>query len=139
VKRLPVSAWIFAACGVWLTGLGLYFIFVRPPLLPEDPRYIGSTLEQIQAAVPGLARWLDRVFTVMGGFMSAAGVLTLFAALGAVPARAPGAGWALALAGGLGVMLMSAINFVIASNFRWLLLAPAVLWVGGLAAYWRHR
>lgn len=79
---------------MWLTRLGLYFIFVRPPLLAEDPRHIGSTLEQIQAAVPGLVRWLDRVFTVMGGFMSAAGVL--------------------------GVMLMSAINFVIASNFRWL-------------------
>ncbi len=139
VKPLPVSAWIFAACSVWVTGLGFYFIFVRPPLLAEDPRYIGSTLEQIQAAVPGLARWLDRVFTVMGGFMSAAGVLTFFAALVAVPARIPGTGWALAVAGVLGVMLMSAVNFVIASDFRWLLLAPAALWLGGLAAYWRHK
>jgi hypothetical protein len=38
---------LIATCGVWLIGLGLYFIFLRPPLLPEDPRYIGLDLATI--------------------------------------------------------------------------------------------
>lgn len=52
-----------------MVGLGVYFVALRPPLLPEDARYIGATLPEIQAAVPGLERWLRHVFTVMGGFM----------------------------------------------------------------------
>ena len=30
--------WLFVACGVWLISLGGYFLFERPPLLPEDLR-----------------------------------------------------------------------------------------------------
>ena len=134
-RRLPRSAWLFAACGVWMTGLGLYFIFIRPPLLPEDPRYIGSTLPDIQATLPGLSRWLGRVFTVMGGFMAGAGVLTLFVATTVVPARTSGTGWILALAGVLTVALMSATNFALDSDFKWLLLAPALAWGAGLVLY----
>lgn len=68
------------ACGVWLVALGLYFIFLRPPLLPEDTRFMGSSLALVRAAVPGLEGWLQRVFIVMGGCMAGAGVLTVFAA-----------------------------------------------------------
>ena len=57
---------ILLICGVWLIGLGLYFMFLRPPLLPEDLRYMGRTLAEIDAAAPELAPWLRRVFTVMG-------------------------------------------------------------------------
>ena len=35
------SSFILALGGIILMGLGLYFIFIRPPLLPEDPRYHG--------------------------------------------------------------------------------------------------
>ncbi len=58
-------------CGVWLIGLGFYFIVLRPPLLPEDPRFMGTTLVQIRAAVPGLEGWLKKVFTVMGDSLRA--------------------------------------------------------------------
>lgn len=130
MARPTISSWIFAACGIWLIGLGAYFALLRPPLLPEDPRFIGSSLAEIQAAVPGLGRWLGRVFTVMGGFMAAAGALTVFAAL--TPARAPF--WVLALAGLLTVGLMSAVNFAIDSDFKWPLLLPAILWLAGLVS-----
>jgi hypothetical protein len=40
--------------GVILMGMGLYFGFLRPPLLPEDLRYMGASLTQIQNAIPGL-------------------------------------------------------------------------------------
>ena len=35
----PVSALVLAAAGLAVAGTGLYFIFLRPPLLPEDVRY----------------------------------------------------------------------------------------------------
>ena len=57
----PFSATVLALGGIILIGLGLYFIFLRPPLLPEDPRYMGSSLSEIQATLPGLLPWLRRV------------------------------------------------------------------------------
>lgn len=127
--------WMLIACGVWLVGLGLYFIVLRPPLLPEDTRYIGSTLAQARIALPGLEDWLKRVFTVMGGFMAGAGVLTVFVAAIGMRARLKGATWAIALSGTLTVGLMSATNFALHSDFRWLLLVPALVWLTGLVLY----
>jgi len=123
------------ACGIWLVGLGLYFIVLRPPLLPEDPRFMGTTLAEIRAAVPGLEGWLKKVFMVMGGFMAGAGLLTLFVATVAMPPRLKGTSWAIAFSGALTVALMSATNFVLASDFRWLLLVPALIWFAGLVLY----
>ena len=120
-------------------GLGLYFIALRPPLLPEDPRFMGTTLEQIRAAVPGLEGWLKNVFRVMGGFMAGAGVLTLFVATVAMPLRLKGTSWALAISGALTVMLMSATNFALQSDFRWLLLVPALVWLAGLTLHVARR
>ena len=120
------------ACGVWLVGLGLYFIVLRPPLLPEDSRFMGTTLAQIRTALPGLENWLKKVFTVMGGFMASTGVLIVFVATMAMPPRLKGASWAIALSGVLTVALMSATNFALHSDFRWLLLVPASVWFAGL-------
>lgn len=39
------------ACGVRMPGLGIDFTFVRPPLRPEDPRFMGATLGQIRQAL----------------------------------------------------------------------------------------
>lgn len=138
-KDRHVSTWMLMACGVWLVGLGLYFIVLRPPLLPEDPRFMGTTLEQIRAAVPGLEGWLKNVFRVMGGFMAGAGVLTLFVAAVAMPSRLKGTSWALAISGALTVALMSATNFALQSDFRWLLLVPALVWLAGLALHVAKR
>ncbi len=118
------STWMVLACGVWLIALGLYFMALRPPLLPEDPRFMGTTLEQLRLAVPGLVSWLQKVFAVLGGFMAGTGVLTVWLATVAMPARLKGTFWALALSGALTVVLMSATNFALQSDFRWLLLVP---------------
>ena len=93
---------------------------------------MGTTLAQVQTAVPGLARWLARVFTVLGGFMAGAGVLTIFSACSLKAPRARGTTTTLALTGLLTVGLMSATNFALRSDFRWLLLVPALLWLAGL-------
>jgi len=81
IKPTQPSGKVFIACGAWLIALGLYFLFLRPALLPEDPKYIGSSLEAIRAAMPGLERWLSHVFNVMGGFMVATGAMTVLVAL----------------------------------------------------------
>ena len=137
--RLQWSGRIFVLCGVWLVALGAYFLFLRPALLPEDPHYIGSSLEAIRLAVPGLERWLRHVFNVMGGFMVATGVMTTLAAC-RLPARRELATFtALLVTGTVSVGLMSATNFLLNSNFRWLLLLPVLLWLAGLLCYLRER
>lgn len=128
----------FLVCGVWTAGLGLYFILVRAPLLPEDLRYLGVTLAEVETLTPPLLPWLRHVFTVMGGFMVATGVLTAFIAARLL--QAPGMSAALALAGASSVMLMSAVNFAIDSDYKWLMLLPALLWITGIAALlFNHR
>lgn len=138
-SRLQLSGKIFALCGIWLVALGTYFLFLRPALLPEDPRYIGSSLEAIRLAVPGLERWLRHVFNVMGGFMASAGVMTTLAACRLRARRDLTTFFALAVAGALSVGLMSVTNFLLNSNFRWLLVLPVLLWLAGLACYLRER
>ncbi len=138
-SRLQLSGKIFILCGIWLVALGAYFLFLRPALLPEDPRYIGSSLDAIRLAVPGLERWLNHVFNVMGGFMVATGVMTTLAACH-LPARREFTTFtALIVAGAVSVGLMSATNFFLNSNFRWLLVLPVVLWLAGLLCYLRER
>ena len=123
---------VFLACGIWLIGLGLYFLFLRPPLLPEDLRYMGTSPGEIQAAIPGVQRWLHRVFTVMGGFMTGAGVLTILVAMKASATREKWTWLVLALAGLFTVGMMSLTNFQLNSDFKWLLLIPSLLWAIGL-------
>ena len=137
--RHHVATWLLAGCGFWLVALGLYFTFLRPPLLPEDTRFMGSSLAQVRAAVPGLEGWLQRVFIVMGGFMAGTGVLTVYTACVAMPSRFKSTAWAIAMSGALTVALMSAVNFELHSNFRWLLLVPALVWIAGFVLHIARR
>ena len=139
IKIRHISTWMLLACGLWLVSLGLYFIFLRPSLLPEDTRFMGSSLEQVRVVVPGLEGWLKRVFIVMGGFTAGAGVLTIYVARVVMPLRLSGASWAIALAGVLTVVLMASINFNLRSDFRWLLLVPVIVWLAGFVLYVARR
>lgn len=127
--RPSVSKFIFVACGIWLIGLGVYFMVMRPPLLPEDLRYMGTSPGEIQSVMPGLEGWLRRVFTVMGGFMTGVGVLTIFVALSPVAARRRCTAGVLAVAGLFTVGTMSVTNFQLDSDFKWLLSMPPLLWL----------
>lgn len=53
-RGLRASTWLLTASGVWLVGLGAYFVILRPALLPEDSRYMGTTMAQLRDAAPGL-------------------------------------------------------------------------------------
>ena len=132
---LRISKWIFVGCGIWLLGLGGYFMFVRSPLLPEDLRYIGLSATQVEAVLPHVVLWLRNVFTVMGGFMAGCGVLVVFVSLRLVPQCVHGTGIALGFTGLFTVATMSWINFALDSDFKWLLLMPALVWLVGLVTY----
>ena len=135
----PYSSRVLALCGLILIGMGLYFVLLRPALLPEDTRYIGTSLEEIRVAVPGLLDWLDKVFWVMGGYILTIGLLTLYVAITSFRTRAKGVSGIVALAGLASVGWMSVVNFVIDSDFKWLLLAFAALWGLALVLFWFER
>lgn len=139
MKLRPYSATVLALGGVILMGLGLYFGFLRPSLLPEDPRYMGTTLTQIQSDMPGLLLWLRRVFWVMGGYMFATGLLTVYVALTVFRSRAKGAVVVAAIAGLASIGWMVVVNFIIASDFKWLLLAFFLPWIIALGLYRLER
>ena len=133
IARQAASAGL-VACGIYQIALGIYFMAFRPSLLPEDLRYIGSSAVNILSSAAGLEPWLQWVFTVMGGQMLCVGVLILLAT-----ARLRRIGSAsiaeiafLTVGAGASVGLMSAVNFVIDSEFRWALLIPVALWVAVL-------
>ena len=67
--------------------------------------------------------------------MAGAGVLTVFVAATAMRLGLKGTPWVVALSGGLTVGLMSATNFALHSDFKWLLLGPALIWLAGLAVH----
>ncbi|MDP2338706.1 MAG: hypothetical protein Q8N05_20105 [Bacteroidota bacterium] len=57
----PYSSTVLSLAGLLLAGMGLYFIFIRPPLLPEALSYMGITLQNTKANIPGLLNWLQKV------------------------------------------------------------------------------
>lgn len=117
-------------------GMGLYFVFMRPALLPEDARYMGSTVAQIQDLLPQLAPWLRRVFGVLGGYMLATGLLTVHVAITTFRSARPRATMITAVSGLVSMGGMAVTNFAINSDFKWLLLVFTLPWVVALALSW---
>src|SRR5215475_3162603 len=76
-KKSPwtLSSLVLVGSGVLLIGVGFYFLFLRPALLPEDIRYMNLTPAELQSIGSRLGAWLTHVFRVMGGYITATGVL----------------------------------------------------------------
>lgn len=68
--------------------------------------------------------------------MFAAGVLTIYIAVTAFQQRARGAHSVVALAGLTSIGWMAAVNFMINSDFKWLLLAFNLPWIAALVLSW---
>ena len=125
---------LLTICAVFQVGMGVYFIGLRPTLLPEDERFIGGTLAEVSRSAPELATWLNHVFVVLGGHAVATGLLAFLTVYLVSRGGRPSRITLLLLAGAglFSVVLMSGINFVIASDFRWVLLVPALAWIAGV-------
>lgn len=135
-KIWPVSALVLAAAGVAVAATGLYFIFLRPPLLPEDVRYMGLSTAQLDVVEPHLEAWLTQVFRVFGGYILATGVLTITLAATSFRAHHRGAALGAAIGGAASIGSMAAVNFTIDSDFKWILLAIALAWACSLILFW---
>ena len=135
-RAWPLSAITLALSGMAVVGIGLFFIFLRPPLLPEDMRYIGISLEQLQATQPRLASWLLHVFRVLGGYALATGVLTITLAVTSFRQRQKTAAAGAFVAGAVSIGWMAVVNFLINSDFKWVLLGIALVWLLALVLFW---
>jgi hypothetical protein len=133
--RWPLSSILLAGSGILLVGVGFYFVFFRPPLLPEDIRYMVLAPAELQSIGSRLQSWLTHVFRVMGGYIVATGVLTLTLAATAFRDRHPAAAAGAAIAGGASIGWMVAVNFMIDSDFKWVLLGMALTWAASIAAF----
>jgi len=136
MKVKPYSSTVLALCGLVLIAVGAYFIFLRPVLLPEDARYIGASLSEIQENLSGLSVWLQKVFWVMGGYILTTGVLTFYVARTAFRERLRGVSVLVTFAGITSIGWMSVVNFIIQSDFKWLLLGLTILWGISLILFW---
>lgn len=136
VRLRSLATGALALGGLILIGMGLYFVFMRPALLPEDASYMGSTVAQIQDILPRLAPWLRRVFGVLGGYMLATGLLTVHVAMTTFRSGRRGATMIAAVSGLVSIGGMAITNFAIHSDFRWLLLGFTLPWVVALALSW---
>jgi hypothetical protein len=127
-----IAAWLLTVCGISLVGIGGFFVMGRPPLLPEDARFMNSTTQEISGAVPRLGSWLRHVFWVLGGYIATTGLLVLYVANTGLRSGSAGALAAIAVAGVTSLGWMSVVNFLIRSDFRWALLSLDLVWALGL-------
>ena len=79
-KFKPYSASFLTLGGFLLAGMGIYFVFLRAPLLPEDLRYMNTTMSFVQSTIPGFPSWIQKVLLVMGGYVFTTGLLTIYVA-----------------------------------------------------------
>ena len=139
IKLKPYYASCLTLGGLLLAGMGMYFIFLRPSLLPEDLQYMNTTLSVIQNNTPDLSAWLQKVFWVMGGYIFTTGLLTMYVALTSFRTRTRGAFIIIALAGITSIGSMTIVNFILQSDFRFALLVFTLPWVIGLVLYSFHK
>lgn len=134
-SKWPISSILLILFGASLLAVGAYFVALRPPLLPEDLRYMGASQAQFEAIAPRLTVWLTQVFRVLGGYISATGILTIALAATSYRSHDRGVGAAAAAAGLASIGLMASVNFAINSDFKWALLSLAILWACSLLAF----
>lgn len=130
-----VSSVLLLTFGLSLVVVGGYFWFVRPPLLPEDLRFLATSPAEIDANAPKLKVWLAYVFRVLGGYIASCGILTIALANTSYREHRTAAAVAAALAGAASIGLMTAANFSINSDFRWVLSGIALLWAASIISY----
>ena len=133
------SSIVLAVAGVSLIGVGIYFILLRPPLLPEDVRYMALPAAQLDIVKPRLELWLTQVFRVMGGYVLATGALAITLAATAFRTHQKGAAIGALIGGAASIGWMATVNFMINSDFKWALLGMALLWACGLVLFWFER
>ena len=130
-----IAGCLVLVLGILIVGTGIYFMFLRPPLLPEDMRHTGSDLALLP---PAFVEWLGIVFATWGGFTAGFGIV-----LSGIGIYLAGGARAWLLAGtALGLLLATGrfaiSNIVIGSDFLWFVVPLFLLAVvAATALLWR--
>lgn len=130
-----LSSILLTGSGILLIGMGIYFVLLRPPLLPEDIRFMNLTPAEVQSIGGRLGSWLAHVFRVMGGYIAATGVLAIALAATSFLEHHPFAAAGAMIGGAASIGWMAAVNFMIDSDFKWVLLGFALVWAVSLVAF----
>lgn len=109
MKPDGIAGLLLLALGVLTLGMGLYFLFVRPAMLPEDVFFTGMEPSLLK---PKMLEWLGIVFRTWGGFLVSFGILVL--SMGAYMLTAAPA----SLRIGVALALPVAFGQFLASNIR---------------------
>jgi hypothetical protein len=116
---------VLTAAGNAVMGIGILFHLLRPPLLPEDLRFLALSASQLDIIRPRLELWLAHVFIVLGGYAVATGVSTIALAATSFRAHSPDAAVGALIGGAASIGLMAAVSFSIDSVLKWVLLGRA--------------
>jgi hypothetical protein len=135
-RSWPLSSIILTAAGFSLFATGLYFILLRPVLLTEDIRYMKLSTAEAEVVGTQIGAWLTQVFRVMGGYIVASGALTIALATTSFREHRSGAAVGVLIGGASSIGCMTAINFTIGSDFRWVLFGMTLLWICSLGLFW---
>jgi hypothetical protein len=131
-EAMRPSAIVLALGGVLVMALGGYVALRRTPLSAADLRYLDRSFAELQGVAPSLNEWLRGVFYVLGGFMVATGIVTLYIAVTAFRRRARGVAVIVGLAGGASVGGMALVELLID---RWAPVTVALVWLLAFALY----
>ncbi len=130
-----LSSILLTGSGILLIGIGIYFVLLRPSLLPEDIRFMNLTPAEVQSVGGKLGSWLVHVFRVMGGYIAATGVLAITLAATSFRDHHPAAAAGAMIGGAASIGWMAAVNFMIDSDFKWVLLGFAMVWAASLVTF----
>ena len=123
IPRPPASWVTLAAIGVLAVMMGVAFVIFRPSvlLLAEDQRFTGITSGQLKAFNSQLFVWIGMVFRSWGAF--AIGLGTMMVAISATAYRRGDrrAWWALARAGVPTFGIFLAVNPLLDSDFKFVI------------------
>ena len=92
-----------------------------------------------QDKMQGLQMWLRKVFWVMGSYIFTTGLLTIFMAFTSFQTRTRGTFGIVLLSGISSIGAMTVVNFIIGSDFKWILLIFTLPWVIALILYRLHK
>jgi hypothetical protein len=124
LQRDMLAGGLLLVLGVMTLGTAIYFLALRPPILPEDARFTGVAAE---AVPPRMAEWLSIVFHTWGGFMAGFALLLLGIAGYWMTLRSAFLRWGTALAVLVAFGRFLASNIVLRSDFLPFIVALAVL------------
>ena len=119
-RRDALSGILLLVLGLLTMGTAVFFLVLRPALLPEDIRHTGIDPGTVP---PAFLEWLGTVFRTWGGFIAGFGVLLLGIGGFLLSGRARCLYWATAIGAvvAFGRFLFS--NILLDSDFLWFISA----------------